>query len=729
MNESTYPIINAELGSPVMLGSLELRSPVIAVDTLGKFNPVITIHSTMSGESHYVHTDDMNLASLTLSGSYGITGVEEFKNSTYGYVGRSSAMDAMSVKLNWSKIVEFGNERINFRELTVGQFVSSLTADVQQRLLLVLKDYNHAVKLAKESGLSIPESVINKSAEYVDLHDAINKWIGSCAAFINDHGFGLVVGVKWGAFGTVSMRFDEKGDATQWKYGGGEQFTYSEIGTSITVDAAYSGSQNDASSKVSYTVESFSFGNFISQDISSWATDLNNAGFDKTFNISPFSKAPDIETKDWTKDVPPFLEPKVDDAVKEEIDQLDPDTQDEMATANGLNDANQKSPGISVEEFNNESNPDGGKRAETGGLNKIINDIKSNRVDVTEFLNKDLSSHFAVATSPTVQKDEGNLVPIGVWIAKWVDLIPWISIPIDNNAANADEYLSIKYRTVLQDLFTLSRIYLTASDSGLATLYRLSPHGKDIITRSVGTEFGHVAVSLQGLSEVSVESVGAELRKLGDSAFSIYSIWAKHPFLRNAELGLGVLVRGNLSVENVIVSEKSKEGEYAVYPLTNCDFSGSNYSVFSAVLKVLPIIHPEGVFYGFGPKEGGLLTIHSSEINFCTTDYHPKLMAFQINDGDEFLSNSEGSVKLYPITLEQAKGTDWVGISTGASVLNDHNLMNNLATIKGQLSGATPYTLSSSSWKGRNWNKDTIYDISKIPLQSVGLVPLESNPL
>ena len=147
------------------------------------------------------------------------------------------------------------------------------------------------------------------------------------------------------------------------------------------------------------------------------------------------------------------------------------------------------------------------------------------------------------------QPDTNSCVPIGVWISNWADLFPWLATGHLNGIdQTAEAENAVKFRMMQQDFLTLSRLYYTAANASLDLRTEPNSQPQDFlqIADSFARQYATLSsgeVEPEEYGEKAVEAVG----QLGMPESGIYQMWDRIQFLRNAELGLGVLVDGQSS--------------------------------------------------------------------------------------------------------------------------------------------------------------------------------------
>ena len=75
---------------------------------------------SMTGNSSYSHTDNMNQASVGMSGSCGASGVGEFKAAVSAYCGRAEATNNKTLEVSWHCMKYAGVEYMDLENITIG---------------------------------------------------------------------------------------------------------------------------------------------------------------------------------------------------------------------------------------------------------------------------------------------------------------------------------------------------------------------------------------------------------------------------------------------------------------------------------------------------------------------------------------------------------------------------------------------------------------------------------
>ena len=156
--------------------------------------------------------------------------------------------------------------------------------------------------------------------------------------------------------------------------------------------------------------------------------------------------------------------------------------------------------------------------------------IRENSVD--EPLIEAISSNFLALAETTSNTNDGQYTPLGVWIANWSDLFPWLSIASLNSIDSTQESEDLlRFRTVIQDFDALRKIYYYAHDVGLKV--------GDLDFLSIADSFSSQMAKLAESTTVSMKELKNAIARLSDNARAIYKKWVEVGFLRDCELGLG----------------------------------------------------------------------------------------------------------------------------------------------------------------------------------------------
>jgi hypothetical protein len=369
------------------------------------------------------------------------------------------------------------------------------------------------------------------------------------------------------------------------------------------------------------------------------------------------------------------------------------------------------------------------------------------------------------AVEPLPSTQMSDYTPIGVWIANWEDLFPWLADGIQNTIGDLGPAESvIRYRTMLQDFLALSKLYYTAQNCNFG-FASVGCQASDL--RQIADSFASGCSKLQdrfqnqragSLNSADYDSaIQDAYAHLSKAAQKIYKKWNELYFLRGCELGLGIVDSDSCSYS---VNEDGKSVWSDIPLISNnrffltwrqaCAFSPDrkDYESFASFYKVLPLIHPDGErIFAFGPGSGMLAATFKCDRGFlknmsfgcfASKDSHWKwgdsldgLSAWPNSAPLEFTPNSDGPLrclenkahgfKLYPVPFSAAKGVEWKGQSLSRNVASDSDLRAQLKELTSQLEAGPSWSFSSDQWR-TDWKGDDYYRFSLIPTQYLGLL-------
>jgi len=682
----------------------------------------------MSGQSSYVYKDRMNEGSFGVSGSYGVSGISQLKSSLAAYAGNAVARSSKSLSVDYSATSIAGVQYIDFENLNVGSFLESLNDSTKAVCSDVLDAYNDVMAAASHLNVDIL-SALKHPRDYQDFIELVNIWVARSNTFSRLHGDGIVVGVTWGAIGCVQMNMTAHEKANSWQYGGEANFSYANPLASINVKTTYAGSNSSSDAKVDVTCHKFCSGSKLEAQTTEWFNKLADKSYQELAEVDVVTQAPNMTIKDTPK-IPDFVKPPVSTLV-DKIDKIkDLEGLEVLAKAQAYEQAKAKDNTLTLTAFLNKAN----ESSNTSGISKTIDDIKSNSVntlasedkieskrDVEHHSLQVLSRSASVlsATDDSVDTSSSDFlnidgcVPLGVWIANWADLFPWLARGFYNNVEDFKEIESLQLRVMLQDFLTLSKIYYIAESCGITEIPRKDTTKPSIKSAYLADAFTNGAAKLQE-QNADIHEV---YKGLGKDAEAIYSLWNEVGFLRNCELGLG-LIKGDKSV-----SEKlSGTSERQSYSLKSCPFESSNYHAFSRFYSLLPLITPDQDIWIFGPEQGGLSSIYDNEVVFSKPNEKIKYLSFSCDKTRKVLTAQDGKVTCYPIPFSAAEGNiEWKGMSVSNNVSSHKGLLNNLTYLQESLNGLNAWSFSSSNWSS-DWTPNKPYNQQDIPKHYIGLI-------
>ncbi|MCO7190360.1 MULTISPECIES: hypothetical protein [unclassified Pseudoalteromonas] len=682
----------------------------------------------MSGESSYVYQGHMNEGSFGMSGAYGVSGISQFKASLAAYAGNAVAQSNKSITVNYNAMSQAGIEYIDFENLTVGSFLESLNSGANAACIKALDAYNEVMAEAGRLDVDI-QTALNDPAKYPELTASINEWIHACNEFNSGYGDGLVVGVLWGACGWVQMKMESETEDSSWQYGGEASFSYSGAlnPVNVNVKTTYAGSNSSSDAKVKVTCKSFCSGSKLETAIDTWFNELAGKSYKELADVEVMAKAPSLSIKDTPK-IPPFEKPLVSESVASRVGKIkDLKGLEALAVASAYDEAKRKDRSLTLEQFMKDAK----EKADVSGLNSTIKQVSDNSIDTLGQDNQ-LDTHVekarlqsragmvASAVSHAVEPVSSGApatpegcVPLGVWISNWSDIFPWLARGFDNNVKNVGDISSLKIRVMLQDFQALNKIYTIAHNSGITNLT------DKVRTSDIANAFSHGAGELQ-LSNANVSSI---VDGLGEEARKIYKTWNDNGFLRDCELGLGLLKDDkSVSFEKVPGGSDKRQAYY----LDSCSFRAkdNDYWKFSRFYSLLPLITMEGDVWLFGPERGAMSSIYDNEVVFSKPG-KAKYLRFKLDTERKVLTGLEDKVICYPIPFSAAIGINggkesaWHGMSVSTNVASCYSLRENLEQLQTRLQSLNAWTFSNS-WPS-DWTPDTPYTQQSIPKQYIGL--------
>lgn len=725
-SERNNPLYGVTIGATIYALTGKFNSSVVK-DPISLMISQEESQKYMSGESSYIFSEKMNQGSFGMSGAYGVSGVSLLKSSLSAYVGKSSASSSKSVSVNYNAISVGGIEYINFEELTASDFIVSLNKACRQSIMSVLEAYNKVMAEALKSGLDLLSVFHNDDVQSNPLKKLISVWISASEQFTHDFGDGLVVGVTWGAFGGVKMVMTSESESKSWKYGGQADFSYANTFASVAVKATYDGSQSSGEAEVKVNCTSYLSGSVLASQINEWFSQVSNKTFADLADVNVIDKAPNMDITQGAPLIPDFVQPEPGNEIVEKVAEIkNLEGLEEMAKASAYEKTKINNPKLTFDEFLNHAE----KPAKKEKLDEFAKKIHNNDIDTLNFSSKKQSAGYSAFETPAFNEDlkagkeaytEGY-VPLGVWISNWADLFPWMAQGYYNDIDGIDGEDAVKARVMLQDYQTLSRMYYIAHSSGITGFKRKDPSQPKVTALSLADAFANAAGKMQEISGILGGTRIEEIfESLGEAARSIYAQWNKVAFLRNCELGLG-LIRNNKTIGTPLErADKSEDNTRQIYSLHACDFDGKNFTAFSRAYKVLPLLTPDGDIWAFGPEQGGLSSVYNNEIVFSKPG-RAKYLVFNYNKEDKILCNSDNGIKLHPIPFSAAQNISvWKGMSFSTNIGSANSLNQGLKSLSDRLGKLNSWSFSSANWN-KNWNGKDAYRQRNIKKQYIGLI-------
>jgi hypothetical protein len=708
----------------------------------------------MLGQSDLVHTTQMNQGSVSMSGAYGVSGVEKVAAAVSGYWGSSSGESGKSTHVVFQIVMRAGFETVSFDALSPALLMGAMKTGPQQIAMRALQHYNELMQALKAGDL-LKAFAEPPDPKYQTVRDACSKWLEAAQEFRANYGEGAVVGVVWGGVARSEMTIEDKASTRTWKYGGAAQFTAAGVGASVSVGATYDASGSTSTSDVTVSCTSSTMGYCAKPYTDAWDAQLNGKAFDAIAKIAPLA-VPQLAAATTLPTPPDFVKPtppkdaagQVQNVKKQDLESVA-----KVAAYDRFKAAydQRRKPGdpefsVTLEQFlkHAEQAPSAGPMRDLGSK------VRSNQLSTLTLLPDGrqarpapMSSPGSIAAAPGATQSDTQFVPIGVWISNWGDLLPWLATGYLNaidDTAGAES--AIKFRMMMQDFLTLSRLYNYAASYNLELAGESNSAPTDFtqIADSFFTQYSALAAKM-ATPEQYPQAAADAVRQLGDTARGIYQRWDDIKFLRNAELGLGVLCTdGNVTTSPMVPATPwflagDDPGVFQGATSAACSFSPSagNYSAFAQFYKLLPLILPTSrKLVALGP--GGILCglwdpsqkcvfsrVIGREVVQGHSTYEPGALEFMPNQEKNTLEG--GGVTLYPIRFSAATG-DWKGQSLSTNVGADGALNDKLKALADDLeaSGMTNWSYSSDSLPD-DWTGDDAYSRLGVRKQYFGILP------
>lgn len=736
-SERLNPLYGVSMGSTIYAATGKFSASVVAAPISVMISQEET-QKSMSGESSYVYSDKMNQGSFGMSGAYGVSGVSLLKSSLSAYVGASSAVSSKSVTVNYNAMAVGGVEYINFEALTASDFIAGLNLACQQGIVAVLAAYNEVTKAASQSGQDLLSVLRNDDPQNKALKELVAQWIEKSEKFTREFGDGLVVGVTWGAFGYVQMVMNSESESKSWKYGGQADFSYANTFASVAVKATYDGGQSSGDAKVSVHCTHDSSGSVIGPQIDKWFDQVAGKSFGELADVKVMDKAPDMKITQGAPSIPDFVKPKPGNDIAGKVGEIkDLDGLNALAKASAYDKARKENPNLTLDEFLRQADQPADKKK----LDEFAEKVEESDIDTLilprkkkpkeeqldeGFGNLAIDSYAGFLSTEAHALNENaktgkevstkGYVPLGVWIANWPDLFPWMAQGYYNSIDDIEGEEAVRLRVMLQDYQALSRLYYIANSSGITEFKRKDPSKPRVTTLSIADVFANAAGKMQA-EGVNFAKAQGIYQSMGEVERDIYALWNKVSFLRNCELGLGLIKDGKTIGSPIQGSDADSR---QTYTLDTCSFEGRNHTVFSPFYKVLPLLTPDGDIWAFGPQQGGLSSIYDNEIVFSKPG-RARYLEFEYDKEKKILSSNAHGIKLYPIPFSAAENVAWKGMSFSTNVGAISSLNESLRSLSEQLSRLNAWSFSSANWD-KSWNGAEAYRQRNIRKQYVGLI-------
>lgn len=696
-SKSVNHLLGITVGSTVLGNDF---SPSVLNQPITKMITQKEVEMSMSGKSQYVYTDSLNEGTLGFSGAYGASGVAKFTSAVAVSISNATASESKSIKVSYNISMISGIEYIDFDNLLVEDVLNSLSAGPKHQALSVLDKFVAA------------RDHVGSSSEKDKL---MKEWVKELQRFISSYGDGLVVGAIWGGMGSVSTEMSSKKSADSWKYGETAGFSYSGVGASVSIEQTYNGSQKDQTSDVNVSCKAFASGGCVETQVNAWFDVVANKSFAEISEISLLDKAPMQSSVSRPPEIPDFLKPEKDPEVEGKLESLEKlGDSEEFSISSGYEEAKKTNPELTMDEFRSKVRD----KNNIDGLNNLAAKVQDNSLDTLSEgrISKGIPKSLLKGARERGLKSSSDYAVLGAWISNWSDIFPWMSMGYMNEI-NDDEVAAyiLKIRCMMQDLSTLNTIYNTfnacninldfcnlKSESQVADSFKIA---QIKLSDNMGRD---------DAIEVAFDSLSEEARK-------IYVIWNQLGFLRNAELGLGLLL-DDKSVSSEIINVHPVPYPEVTYKAAYCSYGSNNPTAFSSFVKMLPFIDTNGDIYAFGPSLMLLRKALPEKMIF--TKGGASALKLEANKEKGLLFN--GDLRLIPIPYSAAKGIEWRGQSQGRSLASSESLQTQFADLEEELGKLNICTLSSDSWS-KDWDSKVPYTLRKISTSYIGTVEKISN--
>jgi hypothetical protein len=759
------PLSAVTIGSTVDMAG-EFHSTVLADNAhVTQMVSRYEAHGSMRGQSDLVYTTTMNQGSASMSGSYGVSGVEKMTAAVSAYWGSSSGQSGKSTSVVFEIMMRAGFETMSFDALSPALLMGAMQAGPQQSAMQALQCYNVLVKALNGTGLvkalSNPQDPAQQS-----VREAYANWAKAAQEFRANYGESAVVGILWGGIGRAEMTIQDTASTSTWKYGGAAEFTYSGVGSSASAGATYDASGSSSTSNVTVQVTTDTMGACAKPYTDKWDDLLNGKAFEAIAKIAPLS-VPALTVQPTLPKPPDFMKPNppkdADNQVKD-VKKADLDGVAKAAAYDRFKAIYDKTKKPGAPEFSARLD-DFLKQAEqapsSGPMRDLGRKVRSNQLSTLSLLP---ASHKALlpsggaapmvraaamaapvrANAAAAASGTEDFYPIGVWVSNWSDLLPWLATGYLNAIDDAAAQTAITFRMMMQDFLTLSRLYHYAANSHVFFEFEPNASASDLtqIADSFFAQYETLAAGMgnpEGYGDVAADAIS----QLGATALGIYQRWDEIKFLRNAELGLGVLSHdGNSLLVPARTAFQLDDATtfadryYSSAASAHCDFnpSAGNYSAFAQFYKLMPLILPTSrKIVAIGP--GGILCtaqwqadpVFASIVGGYVSPYRniPYVtVAIEFTPNDSTSTLGGGNFTLYPVPFSAAKAGHWLGQSFSTNVASDEDLNGKLKQLADDLdaSGNAAWSYSSDALPD-GWTGSDPYSRLGVRKQYFGLLP------
>jgi hypothetical protein len=283
------PLAGAAVGSTidrvsgVIHATVLPASSAVTVLVAGEYNN----SQVMRGESTSVYTTHMNQGSVSMSGSYGITGIEKVTAAASAYWGASSATNSMNTTIV-CEVLEVGSvETLSLDQIKPSLLLAALTPGAHDDAKTALQKFIAMTNAAGPAGLV---RVLSHPAnpKYAATQSAYLSWAAAVEAFRGAYKDGMVIRVVWGGVAQAKLTIAEDRSANNWKYGGAADFTYASEEATVSIGATYDASGASDKSKVTVECETDDDATCVQNYVDAWTLALNGKALDEVTKTIPF---------------------------------------------------------------------------------------------------------------------------------------------------------------------------------------------------------------------------------------------------------------------------------------------------------------------------------------------------------------------------------------------------------------------------------------------------------
>jgi hypothetical protein len=659
------PLYAIRVGS--IVGDSGTYGDTVLKPGLTTFNPQKSGVSFMTGNSSYVYSEHMNQASLSASGSFGLSGLSKVSVAIAGYVGHTAAASGNTLSINLNLIKWAGVEHVHFNAINPAELLAALEPSAHAAAMEVLERFGEMQKVQHETG---------KEAE---KEKARLAWMDALERFRADFGTGLVVGVCWGGWGAVNLTFQATSEQTKWQVAVDAKFSYASAAVAVDVAATYGHAEDSIGKTATAAVSSMFNGACVEGEIKAWERDLQA----KANSLTTLGKEPVIRSTAKSGSLPspkfpdfhkPKAEKKITDLVSGIRDVKGLETY-AMASAfekqkddkDGIKDLGEfikaakkpnkvdKIPKGAVSPLSNEESPVivlGNPADAADAIDDVGSGVDADAGAPALGLSAEETGgdhhgtsapsgepdHGSAGSEPAAAGDLSNYEPLGIWTLQWGQLFPWCVSARDNRVpADARFRDWIRLKTMHQDFLSLSRLYERLDASGATFTFGGEPLNWHQIANAFSkgaSDITDFIVASQGEADRKINDKILELNNgLGAVPRRIYKTWDSVACLRDCELGVGIvftrwnpdqlsgggswgsdepgperrIVPGGPQPALTLGSITAVEGRGQLNAVHSAfEPQGGNFFTFSDAVKGWPFVLPDGrvaVFVCDGRKE------------------------------------------------------------------------------------------------------------------------------